>query len=300
MTYIKTYLDRLEQLLPIETKISKKISKKKCYKAFIFDIYGTLLISSSGDVDEADPTSDNLNDAFDACGIVHKDHSLKEKNAKLFINDIHTTIKKHHANEIEKGNLFPEVVIEDIFEKVLLKYINNDQLHGNSNIANIKKIVFIFELLSNKVWPMPSFKDIISKIHSLNKPLGIVSNAQFYTPLIVNHFLNTTYIETEEISPFNSNLIEYSYKSKIGKPNKLLFQNLLNSLKNNYNINPEDSVYIGNDMLKDIYTANSCGMDTVLFAGDKRSLRLRENDKRCSDLKPTYIITDLSQLEEIL
>lgn len=300
MTYIKQYLNNLDQLSPIKTELSKKLSSTKRYKAFIFDIYGTLLISSSGDVEEADPTTDNLNEAFIACNIIHTNNSLREKTANQFIDNIHTTIKRHHTIEKDKGNLFPEIVIEDIFEEVLIKHINSGELRGDHSKSNIKKLVFIFELASNKVWPMPGFCDIVSKINSLNKPLGIVSNAQFYTPLIVNHFLNKSYLETESISPFKNDLIQYSYKSRKGKPDNSIFKDLLASLKSNYSIDPEDTVYIGNDMLKDIYTANSCGMDTVLFAGDKRSLRMRKNDDRCKGLKPTHIITELSQLEEIL
>ncbi len=38
------------------------------------------------------------------------------------------------------------------------------------------------------------------------------------------------------------------------------------------------------------------GLKTALFAGDQRSLRLREHDPRCSTLEPDLIITKLSQL----
>ena len=51
-------------------------------------------------------------------------------------------------------------------------------------------------------------------------------------------------------------------------------------------------------MLKDVYPANHFGMKTALFAGDKRSLKWREDDERCKDLLPDLIITSLSQLKE--
>ena len=35
---------------------------------------------------------------------------------------------------------------------------------------------------------------------------------------------------------------------------------------------------------------------TALFAGDERSLRLRENDSRCKDLSADVVITDLIQV----
>jgi len=49
-------------------------------------------------------------------------------------------------------------------------------------------------------------------------------------------------------------------------------------------------------MLNDIYPAQKVGFQTALFAGDKRSLRLRNDDPRCKNLKPDLVITDLIQL----
>jgi putative hydrolase of the HAD superfamily len=55
-------------------------------------------------------------------------------------------------------------------------------------------------------------------------------------------------------------------------------------------------LYIGNDMLNDIYPAKKAGFRTALFAGDARSLRLRENHPKCKDLSADIIITDLIQI----
>ena len=57
---------------------------------------------------------------------------------------------------------------------------------------------------------------------------------------------------------------------------------------------------MGNDMLNDILPARSVGFRTALFAGDKRSLRLRRDDPRCNNLKPDMILTDLIQLVGLL
>jgi len=61
-------------------------------------------------------------------------------------------------------------------------------------------------------------------------------------------------------------------------------------------ISPHSVLYVGNDMLNDIYPAKTAGFKTALFAGDARSLRLRENHPQCKDLSPDIIITDLIQI----
>ena len=52
-------------------------------------------------------------------------------------------------------------------------------------------------------------------------------------------------------------------------------------------------------MLKDIWPATQLGFKTALFAGDARSLRLREDDERCRGLKPDLVIDRLSQLAQL-
>jgi putative hydrolase of the HAD superfamily len=37
-------------------------------------------------------------------------------------------------------------------------------------------------------------------------------------------------------------------------------------------------------------------MKTALFAGDERSLKWRRDDKRCKNLSPDLVITELQQL----
>lgn len=59
-------------------------------------------------------------------------------------------------------------------------------------------------------------------------------------------------------------------------------------------------LFIGNDRLKDIYPAHRVGMKTCLFAGDQRSLRLREGDSMVQGIEPDFIVDDLQQLLDIV
>ena len=53
-------------------------------------------------------------------------------------------------------------------------------------------------------------------------------------------------------------------------------------------------------MYKDIYPAQQVGFKTALFAGDMRSLRLREDKAEVQGLHPDYIITHLEQMNKII
>jgi len=94
---------------------------------------------------------------------------------------------------------------------------------------------------------------------------------------------------------FDPGLVFYSYQFEVAKPSPVLFRKAAETLKAK-GIQPSDVLYLGNDMLNDIYPAKAIGFQTALFAGDKRSLRLRAGDSRCKKLTPDLVITDLIQL----
>ena len=65
-------------------------------------------------------------------------------------------------------------------------------------------------------------------------------------------------------------------------------------------IDPTRTLYVGNDMLNDVYAAHEAGFKTVLFAGDRRSLRLRKDRPEVADLSPDRVVTSLDQIQALI
>ena len=122
----------------------------------------------------------------------------------------------------------------------------------------------------------------------------------FIPPRVMNYFLSGNYKETDKVDCFDPDLIVFSYQLMRGKPDITLFEKLVPVLKNKYSLTPEQVAYVGNDMKKDVYTARKAGFRTILFAGDKNSVRWRKNDPLIDELKPDFIITELKQLLHIV
>jgi putative hydrolase of the HAD superfamily len=145
---------------------------------------------------------------------------------------------------------------------------------------------------------MPGMKNILMELKKRNKYLGIISNAQFYTPIIMNYFLSGKVSDDEYINMFDPELIRYSYKLKRAKPDIAMFEQTRENLAR-FGIMPHETLYIGNDMLKDVYPASKTGFRTVLFAGDRRSLKLRNEKPEISGLKPDFTIDNLEAVLRI-
>ena len=270
----------LRHLAPLPTSLMPSGTVKKAVKCVLFDIYGTLFISGSGDISLADKKSPKIEQIKQLLS----QYAIR-KTPKALLNEFYDTIKDRHAELRREGVDFPEVNIDRIWMKVLSE--------GNSNIA--RQFAVEFELIVNPVFPMPNLKKMLSACRSQHMLMGIISNAQFYTPYLFKWFLDS---DLDQLG-MDPELTFYSYRFEIAKPSLTLFKLAVKRLKAE-GISPSDTLYIGNDMLNDIYPAKTIGFQTALFAGDRRSLRLRADDPRCKNLNADIIITDLIQLNRHL
>jgi len=166
---------------------------------------------------------------------------------------------------------------------------------GDDNPERARVFALEFELIVNPVYPMPNLKQVLRELKNRHIILGIISNAQFFTPYLFDWFLKS---DLKHLG-FDSNLILFSYKFGYAKPSSFLFEAASLRLKN-MNIPTDSVLYVGNDMLNDIYPAQRAGFKTGLFAGDARSLNLRANKPVCKNLSADIIITDLIQLLDYL
>lgn len=282
-------------LAPLPTATEPQLNKLEGIKAVLFDVYGTLIVSGSGDVGTAAAinTAEALTHALvvsDFKGDLDLAGQIGQKMLKAEILEWHTA--GHDA-----GIDCPEVDILKVWKKIIESLCNTEALKSQHvTFDQIRCLALEYECRVNPVFPMPGSTELLQKLKEQNQTMGIVSNAQFYTPLLFPAFLGKT---IEEIG-FDPECCIWSFKELKAKPSADLFPKAGKFLKKNHGIDLSETAYVGNDMLNDVYCAQQAGCKTVLFAGDQRSLRLRENDDRCKNLKPDATITALAQLLEII
>jgi putative hydrolase of the HAD superfamily len=280
------------QLKPQPTGFPAHLAALADIRAVIFDIYGTLFISGSGDIGpaSAEQNEQALREALSVVGLPVEQLRDNSRATQILVDSIHEAQAVRRSQGIE----FPEVDIIAVWQQVLTKLLKQD-LNLAFSDAQVRRLAVEYECRTNPVWSMPGLRDTLATLRAAGRQLGIVSNAQFYTPLMFQALLDAT---PEELG-FNPRLCAWSYETLQGKPSVTLFQQVLNELATGHGIRPQQTLYVGNDMLKDIWPATQLGCKTALFAGDRRSLKLREDDERCQGLKPDLVIDHLSQLAQL-
>ena len=270
----------LTPLMPIPTTLKAGGKLEGQILCILFDVYGTLFISASGDIGAAEKRSQSA----DKIQELLIKYDIKTA-PQIVLHDFYAAIKKQHDNMRKKGVDCPEVEIDKIWMDVL----------KISNPGFIQKFAIEFELIVNPVYPMPHLKEMLAALRHRKMMMGIISNAQFYTLYLFFWYLNS---DLKKLG-FHPDLIFLSYRLKRAKPSLLLFDQAVKKLKG-MGIRPSSVLYLGNDMLNDINPAGKVGFKTALFAGDARSLRLRTDDLRCARTAADLIITDLMQLTEYI
>ncbi len=265
---------------PIPTGLKPSLRSLKGIQCVLFDIYGTLLISASGDTGLPllpETAVDPIKRLLKKFGI-----SLDPQGLAVYLQN---AIEADHQAKKERGIQFPEIEIDRIWMRIL----------GDRSKKIARDFALEYELIINPVYPMPHLKESLLSLRSKKIKLGLISNAQFYTTSLLNWFLGAS----AKDFGFHPALIFLSYQVGWAKPSLEMFKKAADTLCK-LGIEPQATLFVGNDMLNDILPASQTGFKTALFAGDSRSLRLRQEDPRCRGLKADIVLIDLIQLPELI
>jgi putative hydrolase of the HAD superfamily len=276
-------------LTPEPTDARPELGPLDGIRAVLFDIYGTLLISASGDIGLAQGSHDRttLGDLFERAELAAPAQDEAAIIADALIRD---EIKAEHAQAKAQGIDYPEVDILLLWQRVL------GRLGIHPEAQQVRRLAVEYESRSNTVWPMPGVEALLRNLLGQGLVLGVVSNAQFYTPLVLEAFFG----QPPAALGLEPECSAWSYRLAIGKPSRAIYRPALDGLRQKHGIEPAQVLYIGNDRRNDIWPASALGMRTALFAGDARSLRLREDDPNLTGVKPDRVVTALDQVPQLL
>lgn len=263
-------------------------------KAVVFDIYGTLFSSGVGDISLA---TEQDRDEIIKATLIENGYPLTADGENIRIDDeLHTQISLHQKQRREEGITYPEVEIRAVWTDFLKELTAQSFITETDTKASIDTLVIDYESRVNPTQAIPGLEETLQRINDANLKLSIISNAQFYTPLLFETYLQRS---IEQLG-FDATCSVWSYVELEGKPSKRLYELAAARLSQTHSIAPHEVLYVGNDIRNDIWPAQAIGFKTALFAGDHLSLRLRKSDPACNTVKPDLVVTDLRQLMDCL
>lgn len=290
--------DRIRELThPISSRKighKTKLQTLEDIRCVAFDFYGTMFISGAGDIGIDEDQKDNqvhFDEALESAGFTIRDKEAGEKGISLFDENVEAYV----AEANDRGIDYPEPDVREIWVDVLRSLIEEDYISGNLTEQTAKHFGIEFEFRINKIWPVPDLEEVLQTLIDHDISLGIISNSQFYTPIAFEAFLG----DSPQSFGFNENLLIWSFKTGRKKPSPHFYQHFVHAAVKE-DIKPQEVLYVGNDIRKDIEPAKALGLKTALFVGDKRSIRHDEEDLNEKRFYPDLIINDLHQILDSL
>jgi putative hydrolase of the HAD superfamily len=229
-------------------------------KGIFFDLYGTLIDILT---DENDPWVYSTLSRY----LSYHDVKIPPKELKkTYFEDIQSQLKQ--SNETR-----PEVDVYKIFSNMMHRYGN--KTYSKSAIVDT---AVLFRSLTMRRFEV--FQGVYEVLESLLEKyeLSLISDAQWvFTEPEMAMLGLTPYFKFRILSS------RFGFK----KPDVRLFDMAMKKLM----INPEESVYIGDNPQKDLVGAKKAGMTFILF---------RSEFKPCNDFQPDRHFNDYSELLKIL
>lgn len=293
-TRLQTHMrDLLRPVAPLPTQIRPKLNPLKGIRVVLLDVYGTMLAAGQGEVGSAGAAeSEGAAEALEAAGWTPLKPRTGERAGEL----LHREITAEHTRLRATGIAYPEIRVPEIWSRVVRALARGRYVDGAISSEPVLTLAVEYECRVNPCRPMPHLDTTLQALQQRNILLGIVSNAQFYTPLLLDLFPECGW----RAGTFLPHLCIWSWQEREAKPSPRLINKALKRLRRRHHVAPGEVLYVGNDMLNDVAAAQAGGCQTALFAGDRRSLRLRRGDPRTSDIVPDAVITSLDQLPRLL
>jgi len=220
-------------------------------RAVFWDVYGTLLISKVGDLEQrlkAKQSAEPFLEAMQAAGL---DVSRQAVDPSAGFQQL---IEEDHAAGHRRGQRQPEVVIEEIWRR-LIEIVLPGQW---ASPAQSRFAAAYFEWLTNPVHLRREAAGTLLALETLGFEQGLVSNAQFYTRKILKHLLPSAW------NVFAPDLLIWSFETGAAKPDPAPFARAQAALRSR-GIEPSEAVLVGDSLENDVLPAKLWGWKAVLL-----------------------------------
>ncbi len=214
------------------------------YRNYVFDLYGTLLDVSTDE--QAPKTWKRWLRKLDEKGILHPPYYR-------FREDFFARDREARRIALEQGPYsVPEIDVIPIYRELFL-------LYGNAPLSDeaLNELAYEFRKASRLyIRPFPGVEEYLTLLRKNGKKLFLLSNAQacYTVPEIIefgiDRLTDVQYISSDR---------------KVMKPDAAFFKMLLAE----QNLNPNESVMIGDNAVADVGGAKGVGMDAIWLSGEQ-------------------------------
>jgi FMN phosphatase YigB (HAD superfamily) len=305
-----TYLDSRDLPWPAPPKVDVPRVKPHLpvipgIKAILWNVYGTLLSISGGDLAFESDNDFLMNVALDKT--IHEfkmwaSMSRKPGQPSEYMREIYRKVldEQRLAAADEHG---PEIVAEKVWESIIKKLFQKDYKFDATFFGSLtdysKKVAYFFHASLQGTGCYEDTAHGITEAAQRGLVQGLLGNGQCFTSTQLVRGLNKQdpSLLLDAVMPAKNRILSAFHKAK--KPSDTLFQAAIEEL-GNQGIEPEEILHVGSSLPRDLGPAKKWGMKTALMAGDRISLEATAEQLKDPRFRPDALLTSPGQIPSLL
>jgi FMN phosphatase YigB (HAD superfamily) len=287
-------------------KAKPRLIKLPQIRAVTWNVYGTLLAISGGELLFEHPTAFIMETAVDKTIQEFKmwaSMSRKPGQPADYVRQIYANLADEQRFIPANVEKCPEIAADRLWESLIKKLLQKDyqfdaEFYGSLNEYS-RKVAYFFHASLQGTACYPGAAEAMRQVKKAGLVQGLLADGQCFTAAQLQRGLSQqdpTATLDECVEP---SLRVFSYEMRARKPSKQIFRQSLNVLAQK-GILPEQVLHIGSRLQHDLVPARRVGMHTGLFAGDKASLQASVEQLKESSNRPDVLLTDLRQIAEVI
>jgi hypothetical protein len=274
-------------------------------RAVLWNVYGTLLTVSHGDLLFAHPTPFVMSTALEKtiqefkmwASMTRKPGQPSEYLAHMY----DQLLAEHRLGTASERN--PEVASDRLWEAVVKKLLQKDYkfdalFYGSLNEFS-RKVAYFFHASLQGTAAQDGAAAALRHVAEAGLAQGLLADGQCFTVLQLQRGLAAQYPDVRMDALIDPGLRFLSYEPRARKPSERLIRPALAALHER-GVAPSEILHVGSRIAQDVAPARRLGLRAALFAGDKSSLQATPEQLKDPAARPDVLLTELTQIAEVV
>jgi FMN phosphatase YigB (HAD superfamily) len=285
-------------------KVRPHLARLPQVRAVTWNVYGTLLAITGGDLVFQHPNDFVMNVALDKTVQEFKmwaSMSRKPGQPADYMKVIYEQILDEQQLA-PPGERSPEVAADRLWETIIKKLFQKDykfdaNFYGSLNEYS-RKVAYFFHASLQGTACYPGAATALRHVADLGLAQGLLADAQCFTTVQLQRGLAAQEpVDLDRLLP--PDLRTLSYELRARKPSPALFRQSLQQLTKR-GIAADEVLHVGSRITQDVVPAKRLGMKTALFAGDRASLQATAEQLKEPPSRPDVLLSELTQIADVV
>lgn len=312
---LQEYADWLDNRQLIWPRLSAAVKPKATpllkpltgIRAVTWSIYGTLLRIADGRLLHRHPQSFRMQVALEkTIEEFNMWHSMSRKPGapwEYMLTQYSDVLEKQQMRGTRNKGDRPEVDSAALWQTLIERLVKNEYQwdtaqHGDLADLSVK-VAYFFHMRLQAIAAAEGALAALETVAGAGLVQGLLADAQQFTLVQMLRAFRGQGKLPPLTGLFRPECMTFSHQVGVRKPSKSMYRHALRQFQQ-LGIAPQQVLHIGSRLGDDLAEAKRHGMRTALYAGDSESVQASPADMKNPDVRPDRLLTELTQVGEIL